>query len=361
MGVRKLFQRKHEDEDTASAEASTAVATQEPNGRATRPALTEEEVDALLPRAQSPAASAGFHGHFEGLWTDRVDAAALIERRRRSGQVTDEDAELLEHWLEKGYVILPGAVSDEICEQVKSDLANAFAEGDERLRVLEPGEHFGKPLQAGTDMRGRRVNDIYVHLESARQALFNQAVVRFLSLAFDARPMLLQSLTFDSGSRQGVHQDTAYVVIDPPLALAASWLALEDVRPGSGELVYYPGSHRLNDFLFSDAYKCWHPTRDGDEQHSQYASGLGERAEAAGLQLERLLIKRGDVLIWAGDLAHGGGEVTDESFTRRSLVGHFCPEWAVPRYFDQFPQHSTTREYGGGLYASTHYVLGTDD
>jgi phytanoyl-CoA hydroxylase len=320
-----------------------------------------DELDALLPQAQFPAAALPFRGHFEGLWTDRLDAEDLIRRRLRSGQITDSEASQLEHWVEKGYVILPGAVSADVCEQIKSDLARAFAEGDERLRVLNPGEHFGQPLQAGTDMRRRRVQDIYVYFESARKALFSERIARFLSIIFDAPPLLLQSLTFDSGSRQGVHQDTAYVVIDPPLALAASWTALEDVRPGSGELVYYEGSHRLPDFLFSGAYKCWHPERDGSEQHDEYANGLNERAAQAGLELKRLLIERGDTLIWSGDLAHGGGEVVEESLTRRSLVGHYCPEWAVPRYFDQFPDHSATRRYGGGLYASTHYPLPSED
>ena len=64
-----------------------------------------------------------------------------------------------------------------------------------------------------------------------------------------------------------MHRDTAYVVVDPPLALAACWIALEDVRPGSGELMYYDGSHRMDDHLFSGRYKCWHPDRDGVDQH----------------------------------------------------------------------------------------------
>jgi phytanoyl-CoA hydroxylase len=323
--------------------------------------LTPEELDALLPRAQFDRASAEYRGHFEGLWTDRRDAPEIIERRQRAGQLSEVDAELLRFWLEHGYVIIPGAVSMEVCDQLQADLSHAFANGDERLRVLKPGEHFGQPLQPGTDMRGMRVNDVYVHLESARQALFADDIVHFLRLVFDGSPMLLQSLTFESGSRQGVHQDTAYVVIDPPLALAASWIALEDIKEGSGELVYYEGSHRLSDFLFDDAYKCWHPERDGSEAHDRYLASLVDRSEAQGLPLKRLLAKRGDVLIWSGDLAHGGGPVTDESLTRRSLVGHYCPEWAVPRYFDQFPEHSVRAPYQGGFYATTHYVLGSEN
>jgi hypothetical protein len=320
-----------------------------------RPQLSVEDLDALLPTAQQPHVQVAARGHFEGLWTDRVDAQQVIERRWRAGQLQAADVERLEHWVEHGYVVMPGVIPAEDCEAIKADLRRAFEHGDERLHVLKPGEHFGVPLQPGTPQTGMRVNDIYVYYESARRVLFAEPIVRFLRLIFSGNPTLLQSLTFEKGSQQGIHQDTAYVVIDPPGALAASWVALEDVQPGSGELVYYDGSHRLDDFLFSGSYKCWHHERDGAEQHDDYATGLVPRAEAAGLERKRLMIKRGDVLIWSGNLAHGGSEVTDESLSRRSLVGHYCPEWAVPRYFDQFPDRAVLRPYGGGAFASTHY------
>jgi len=40
-----------------------------------------------------------------------------------------------------------------------------------------------------------------------------------------------------------------------PVELLASWNALEDIQPGSGELVYYPKSHLFPEFLFDDKYK----------------------------------------------------------------------------------------------------------
>jgi phytanoyl-CoA hydroxylase len=349
--MRNLFRRNRP--------AQTAIAP-DPSEEAPGRRLTQEELDALLPRAQFERASIEYRGHFEGLWTDRRDVSEVIARRRRAGDISESDADLLIHWVEHGYVVLDGAVPHEVCDQVKDDLRQAFEHGDDRLRVLKPGEHFGEPLQAGTDMRGMRVNDIYVYFESARQALFAEPIAHFLRLVFDSTPMLLQSLTFESGSRQGAHQDTAYVVIDPPLALAASWIALEDIQQGSGELVYYEGSHRLPDFLFSDAYKCWHPERDGLEVHDRYLEDLVGRSEAEGMPLKRLLASKGDVLIWSADLAHGGGPVTDESLSRRSLVGHYCPAWAVPRYFDQFPERAARRRYRDGVYASTHYELSPD-
>jgi len=72
----------------------------------------------------------------------------------------------------------------------------------------------------------------------------------------------MQSIYLEYGSQQSQHQDTAYVVAAKPLSLAACWIALEDIKEGSGELVYYPGSHWFEPFLFSGEFKSWTPKRD---------------------------------------------------------------------------------------------------
>jgi len=312
----------------------------------------------MTPRAQRGGAQVAFRSEFEGLWIDRTDADEVLARRVRAGQVTEAEVNQLRHFVDHGWVLLEQAVPVETCEEVKRDLRRAFAKGDERVHVLAPGEHFGRPLTAGIDMRAMRVNDIYVYYDSARRALFSPPIVRFLRLIFDAAPLLMQSLTFDVGSRQGAHRDSSYVVVDPPLALAASWTALEDVVPGSGELMYYDGSHRVDAPLFSDMFKCWHGLRDGPGAHDQFLEELLSNCETAGLEVHQLVASEGDTLIWAADLVHGGSPVVDESLTRRSLVGHYCPEWAVPRAFDQFPDRRTRVEYEGSYYSSMHYRVG---
>ena len=71
-----------------------------------------------------------------------------------------------------------------------------------------------------------------------------------LKLIFEDNPLAFQSIYFHRGSQQSIHQDTAYVITKKPLSLAASWLSLQDVEPGSGELAYYPKSHKYDHFYF---------------------------------------------------------------------------------------------------------------
>jgi phytanoyl-CoA hydroxylase len=307
----------------------------------------------VAPSEPDPA----YDSRFGGLWTDRRDAAEEIGRRVEAGTLSQAEAEQIRHWVEHGYAILPGAVAPDVCDRLRADLDRAFAEGDERLLMTSPAVDGFHPLMAGVDSERARVVDVYVFYESAREALFSEPIVRFLRAVFDDAPLLFQSLTFERGSQQPVHQDTNFVVTMSPMELAASWIALEDVRAGSGELAYLDGSHRLPEYLYSGRYKHWNPKRDGDEQHAEWRELMERNAERMGLERKTFLPRKGDVLIWAADLAHGGSPVTDPSLTRKSLVGHYCPKRVDPFYFRTEPDRRATRPSGEGFYASHWYPV----
>jgi phytanoyl-CoA hydroxylase len=294
---------------------------------------------------------------FGGLWTDRVDAPQELKRRLAAGEVTPEDAERLTQWMEKGYVVLPGAVSTSVCDDVRQVIEQAWSLGDERLRVFPPGSH--EPIEISPDLPTDRLRiiDIYAFVESARMALFSPPITHFLELVFERPPVLFQSLSFERGSQQGMHQDTAYVVTSSPLELAACWIALQDVTEGSGELMYYEGSHRLPEYHFSGEYKHYKPERDGPEQHDEWSALLNTNAELLGMARRTFLPKKGDALIWAADLAHGGSPVTDPDATRKSLVGHYCPVDVEPNYFGYRPDRKGMKPYATGFYASEYFDL----
>jgi phytanoyl-CoA hydroxylase len=309
-------------------------------------------------RTQVAPEQGGVHfSRFGGLWTDRADAGEELERRQAAGSIGDEDAELLRHWMTHGYVILERGVEPEACDRLRADLDRAFAEGDPRLLMHSPAHEEYQPLEAGADTERARVVDVYAFFESARAALFSPAIVQFLRTVFDATPLLFQSLTFEKGSQQALHQDTEFVVTESPLEFAAAWIALEDIRPGSGELAYLDGSHRLPEYLFSGKYKHFNAQRDGAAQEAEWRQLMEQNARQLGMEERTFLPRQGDVLIWSADLVHGGSPVTDPALTRKSLVGHYCPDRVDPFYFKLDPGRRSTRSADGGRYASQHYAI----
>jgi ectoine hydroxylase-related dioxygenase (phytanoyl-CoA dioxygenase family) len=145
------------------------------------------------------------------------------------------------------------------------------------------------------------------------------------------------------------------------LQFAATWIALEDVEDGTGELEYFVESHReLPEFLYNATHKSVQDAQragagnnlihDEVEQHLQV---IQRAAEAQHLTKARFLARRGDVLVWHADLAHGGA-ATSSSRTRKSLVTHYCPGEVAPLYFENGGS-VLKRHQSGSLYASGNY------
>jgi phytanoyl-CoA hydroxylase len=295
--------------------------------------------------------NAPYHSKFGGLWIDRADWKDGLAARN----LTPEQRQAITFFVENGYLILEGAAPLDKVDAFQREIEKSFREGNPRVLYQEHGSDETRSMDAPADRGGTRVVDCYVALPQALELFTSPRLMEFFRIIFDGEPHLFQSLSFDQGSQQGLHQDTAYVVVNRPLELAACWIALEDVRPGSGELMYAPGSHRYPDFEFGGDKKHWVRETDGNEPHDRWSYLLRERAHAVPGGVKTFLAKKGDILIWHADLAHGGSPVVDKSLSRQSLVGHFCPQSASPAYYAN--GRDATERYGTLTYSSGHYDM----
>ena len=90
----------------------------------------------------------------------------------------------------------------------------------------------------------------------------------------------------------------------------------------SGPLAYLPGSHKLPVLTMQAAGVSGEVPTQSDYV-TTYLPALRSRLEAAGLPRAQALLKKGQALVWAANLAHGGSPIRDPAATRRSLVVHF--------------------------------------
>jgi ectoine hydroxylase-related dioxygenase (phytanoyl-CoA dioxygenase family) len=296
-----------------------------------------------------PVETPGFRSRFGGLWTDLSNARDLVAGRLAIGDISERDALNLLAFIESGYVILRGAVDDKVVDTLNADIARIVIDPPREAWVscFENGHHVARPLRsedAHAHNKELKLLDLYSFLPSAREVIFAPDTLRFLKLIFMRPALVHQSLFFFKGSQQQLHKDTAFVRVSSPMELVASWTALEDVRPGSGELIYYPGSHQDQDFLFEGKYK-WCPP--GATEIGAFYASLDEAAERRKDMRRLLRAAKGDVLIWSADLAHGGGEIDDPSKTRQSIVAHYCPKNVYPMY-RHYEGASEITDYGNG-------------
>lgn len=294
---------------------------------------------------------------FGGMWTDRDDFERVLNARIRAGDVDDADVAALRGWREQGFVRLEQAIDHSLIDQYLAELENLKSQSQSPLLITaasapEPVPFSDDSAQAHHSVR---VVDDYWFNEAARNILFASPVTDFLQQVFDAKAELNQSLSFHRGSEQDIHQDTAFVRMNSPMKLAAAWVALEDVSPGTGELLYYPGSHRWPDFLFSGYFKHYDEERDGLDQLQRWYAWIHEQAQACGSELTAFLPRKGDVFVWHAGLAHGGAPITHPVASRKSLVGHYCPNGVRPLYHYYKPAQRRYRRHGSFRYCSSYY------
>lgn len=292
-----------------------------------------------------------FRSKFGGCWTDLSNAPDILAGKLSLGEITEHEAALLAAFIENGYVILRGAVDLALIEALQADVAKLTAEGHEKAWVdcMEGGRSTVRHLVPGDGQaHGKMLKllDLYSFLPSARDVIFSPATLRFLKLVFSRPPVAFQSLYFYNGSQQPVHRDTAFVRVSSPMEFAASWTALEDIQPGSGELIYYPSSQNYPEYLFEGKYKWIAP---GVPELNAFYQHLNENGANNPSGPRKFLANKGDTLIWSADLAHGGGPVDDPNKTRRSLVAHYCPLNTHPMY-RYYEGSSDTFEYKKGAY-----------
>lgn len=292
-----------------------------------------------------------FRSRFGGLWTDLNNAIEQIAGKLELGRINEEDAQLLRFFVENGYAVLRSAVDIERINIFNRDIEELGRNPPPEAWVscIEGGHSVGRQMLPGDIEEANksvRLLDAYSYMQSARDVIFAPKVMRFVKLVFERPVLTHQSLSFFKGSQQALHQDTVFVRISSPMELVASWIALEDIQPGSGELVYYPKSHQFPEFLFEGKYK-WLPP--GSDEMSSYNQHLGSCAQARNIPKTKFLARKGDVFIWSADLAHGGCEIEDPAKTRRSIATHYCPLNTYPMYRD-YVGASDVVNAGEGLY-----------
>jgi phytanoyl-CoA hydroxylase len=305
----------------------------------------------------SQTANDTFHSKFGGMWVDRGDFLDELGKRVRTGRVPERLRPDILKFERDGVVVLEKTASEHDLVRCHAAISAAFRDGHSTLLGTLPGQDEARPVKGGSNPRGMRIVDCFAVLPEALDLLSSPRLVEFLRVIFDEQPKLFQSLSFEMGSEQGLHQDTAYVVVNRPMELVGCWIALEDVCAGSGELQYMVGSHRLPDFEFGGNRKYWTSSLDSADDHAAWSRWILDEGRRRGYPIESFFAKRGDILVWHADLAHGGAAITRPETSRRSLVGHFCPVSAVPDFVGTAPDRATTMAHRGIAYCSRHYDL----
>lgn len=248
-------------------------------------------------------------------WVDAPDAEARIAAKAADGTVSAVEAEQLRRFVRDGFVVLDAPLPEPMIERANAAL-------DEAIAKEYQGYRYGDST---------RLEQMHVHFPAIRDIWLYPPVHRFLSLVFDAPSRPCQSLVYVFGSQQDAHQDTIHLTPFPAGLMCGVWIALEDVRPGSGELLVYPGSHRLPR-VYMHQVGCAKVDGDWSEFGAKVVGRWAELLRDSGIAPVPYLARRGQILVWHENLMHAGSVRRDPSLSRRSVVTHHFAEGVIAYY-----------------------------
>lgn len=174
----------------------------------------------------------------------------------------------------------------------------------------------------------RRILDGWREHAGIRALACDEQVSDLLRLFYKREPFPFQTLNFPVGTEQASHTDMIHFSSIPERFMCGVWIALEDIDERNGPLHYYPGSHRLPFYDLADL-GVGADSIGGDHYRAFYEPFIAELATASGLPRVELRLERGQGLIWAANLLHGGSPIRERGRTRFSQVTHYYFENCV--------------------------------
>ena len=235
-------------------------------------------------------------------------------------------------WDENGYIVLRGffdAAAVEAVNRAVSDLLAERARHPDVTVVISSGQAAGRQMRiadAPDDAFGGpiKINDLFMVSPAVRARILDDRLGRVLGTFLDGDPIAFNSLNFLYGSTQAAHYDSWFMpprVKDKMLAVS---VCLDRHTAENGPVFVYPGSHRIPPYVFPHGGIA---LLDADFEPA-LAYMRETTRDIAPVEIHG---EPGDVLVWHGQLLHGGRPIADPAQTRRSLVVHYLRARDVPR------------------------------
>jgi ectoine hydroxylase-related dioxygenase (phytanoyl-CoA dioxygenase family) len=254
---------------------------------------------------------------------------ASTEAGRRLGP------EAVEQFERDGYLVVDDACPPDLIDGVRAEIEPLLHDDWDPGPIAErDGMLYAK--HGGWDNKSyawHRVTNAWKRCDSVRALALSEPLLAIVEQLYGRRIKPFQTLNFPVGTEQGAHADSFHFQSDPPGYMCGIWVALEDMDMENGPLVYYPGTHKLPmpswEIIERVTGRAVKRQDFEDHQqfmrarHGQYADYCRTLVADRGLEPRYATIRKGQALIWAANLLHGGSPQVDRARTRNSQVTHY--------------------------------------
>ena len=263
-------------------------------------------------------------------WVESPFFYSLLE----NSNCTDEEKEMCKYYHEHGYLIIDLKLTDEEIQIIVDDMYN----------VLKDKETiFHADYYQYTE--SKRIFEFWKQSEASARMCMNKKILDTLKLLYNKEPYPFSTINFFKGSNQPLHSDVIHFHTAPPLWMAGIWVTFEDVDESNGSLKIIPGSHKW-DLWEYDELNLPHPDEieDGEKvNYREYEHFIVELVKEKKAEPYIAKMKKGQALIWAANMLHGGCNVegvTDLKRTRLTQAQHYffkgCEQYYHPMFTKKY-------------------------
>ena len=214
---------------------------------------------------------------------------------------------------EKGYCVIDLNLSNNFINNINKDIEQSLNTGD--FKTNPKIYHYNKYP---------RIVEAWKFSKNVAKLANNAFLKKFLNFLYDSKPLPFSTINFIGGTEQPFHSDYIHFGSMPHKYLAGAWVALEDTHKENGPLTVIPGSHKLSLIDYQDLRrKKPSSIKELEKNYRVYEKYIQDIIKYKKLKIKELHIKKGQAIIWAANLLHGGVRMKNYKLTRKSQVIHF--------------------------------------
>ena len=256
-------------------------------------------------------------------WTESPFFYDLLE----SSNLTDEERQMAIKFHEKGYLIIDLELTDEFLGEVINDMYGAIKRDSVKLQA----EFY-------TYSDSPRIFEEWRNSDNIKDLCLHPKLIKTLEFLYNKEAFPFSTINFIKGSNQPLHSDTIHFHTIPQLWMSGVWVALEDTTTENGTLNIVPGSHKWGVYDYQ-SLGLPHPDEyeDGEKNNYRiYEDLIRGLVEAHNVDVVPVPLKKGQALIWAANLLHGGMQIVDENSTRLTQAIHYFYKDCTKYYHPMF-------------------------
>jgi ectoine hydroxylase-related dioxygenase (phytanoyl-CoA dioxygenase family) len=241
-------------------------------------------------------------------------------------KLSNEDKKLAKNYNKNGYIIIDVGLSDK----------EILAVNDDVNKILQSDKFEGQERYEYTDHR--RLFQLWKKSENIKKLTLNKNILDTLRLLYGREPFPFSTINFTNPTSQPLHSDSIHFNSYPKGWMVGVWVAFEDCDKNNGTLRIVEGSHKWPQYDYNDI-KIKHPdTRiDGEKKsYREYDLFVKRLVQAKGAKEKSINIKKGNAIIWASNLLHGGTPIANDKVSRKSQAIHYffngCKKYYTPMF-----------------------------